>query len=103
MEWQLEETLEGTAITAVFQGDTVTGSAGCNIYTATFTLNGEQIAISDLTRAGMTCGEEVMVQEENYLAALVAAESYQIVGDRLEITSTVGSDEVILSFASAEP
>lgn len=62
----------GTSISAVFEGDTISGSAGCNQYTGTFTRNENEISIGELATTRMMCAEPegIMDQEDRYLAAL---------------------------------
>ena len=70
----------GTEITAYFGEDgQLTGSAGCNNYTATYEIDGDQIKIGPAATTRMACGEPegVMEQEAAYLAALEMASSYQ--------------------------
>lgn len=71
-------TTAGTTVTATFSGGKVTGNAGCNAYTATYTLAGDKVTIADLTVAGgatKTCDSPkgIMAQEATYLANLAGA------------------------------
>lgn len=70
--------MAGTTVTAAFAGGKVTGSAGCNDYTATYTLADDQVTIADLTVVGgakKTCDSPkgIMDQEAVYLANLTGA------------------------------
>ena len=69
-QWQ--QVIPGTEITAVFDGDTISGSAGCNDYTGTVTRNGDELSIGELATTRKMCAEPegIMDQEERYLAAL---------------------------------
>jgi heat shock protein HslJ len=80
--------LEGTTLTASFGDDgSLSGNAGCNGYTGTFSVDGDQITIGPLASTMKMCDEPagVMDQEAQYLAALQSAASYQIEGDVLEL------------------
>ncbi len=71
-------TATGTTVSAAFAGGTVTGSAGCNTYTGTYTLDGDQLTIGGLTVADgtkKTCDSPagIMDQEAVYLANLGGA------------------------------
>ncbi len=103
--WRLEsfgdpadpQTLEtGVGITAVFAADndagtegTLAGNAGCNNYTTTFTTDGSTLTVGPIASTARAClfGED---QEAAYLAALQTAQSYEIVGPRLIITTENG-------------
>ncbi len=68
----------GTTVTATFADGKITGSAGCNTYTATYTLDGDKLTIGGLTVADgtkQTCDspQEIMDQEALYLANLAGA------------------------------
>lgn len=94
----------GTEITAIFAEDgTLSGSAGCNNYTATFTVDGEQITITPVATTMMMCVEPegVMEQEAEFIAALGTAATYSIVGDQLELRTADGA--LVASFAAAAP
>lgn len=64
----------GSEITATFGDDgTLTGSAGCNTYAATYTASGKHISITRPTATGRTCDDAVMAQEASYLEHLPSA------------------------------
>lgn len=69
-EWQ--QVIPDTSITAVFEGDAISGSAGCNEYNGTVTRNGDDITIGELASTRKMCAEPegIMDQEERYLSAL---------------------------------
>ena len=76
----------GVTTTALFSVDgTVSGSAGCNQYSAGFTVQDGQISVTTPTSTMMAC-ETGMEQEYTYLTALENAETYSILGATLEIT-----------------
>jgi heat shock protein HslJ/PKD repeat protein len=83
-------------VTAIFvpgevagQG-TVSGTGGCNSYTGAYTVDGEQLTVGVLAATAQFCPASSEL-ETVYLAALQAAESYQVLGDRLEIASNQGA------------
>ena len=83
-----------TEITAVFGEDgTLSGSAGCNNYTAGYEADDENIKIGPAAVTMMMCPEPegVMEQEALYLAALEMANVYSIDGDRLQLRTSEGS------------
>ncbi len=75
----------GTVITAIFSSEgTVSGSSGCNTYVAGYVAKDGLMEVEQPISTMMFCTSG-MEQETAYLAALVAAESYQISGATLEI------------------
>lgn len=82
--------VEGTAITAEFAAETDTtgtvgGSATCNAYSTSYTLDGDQISFGPVAGTLMICpvGAD---QEEAFLAALATAQTFEIFGSTLQIT-----------------
>lgn len=76
----------GTEITAFFSEDgQISGSAGCNNYSATYEIDGEKITFGPAIATRMACSkpEGIMEQETVYLAALGMATSYRFENDRL--------------------
>jgi heat shock protein HslJ len=92
----------GTEMTATFGADgTITGSAGCNSYSAGYEAEGNSITIGLPISTMMACGEPegIMEQEQEYLAALGTAATYQITGDTLEMRTAEGSMAVTFEMA----
>lgn len=79
----------GTGITAQFTADgKVSGAAGCNQYSSTYTVSGSNISISSPVAATlMMCEPAVMEQEDAYLKALGEAKTYAVKGDKLTLSS----------------
>ena len=94
----LQAILEGSEITAIFDSaeGKVKGSAGCNNYFAGYEIKNNELSISDAGSTMMFCGEPkgVMDQEQQYLALLGGAESFQIQGSQLRILSS--GDQVLI-------
>jgi len=81
-----------TRITALFGEDgRLNGSAGCNNYMTSFTVDGETISIAPAATTRKMCAEDVMQQERDYLAALLMAETFSIQGDKLELRTADGA------------
>lgn len=84
----------GTEITAVFGEDgNLTGSAGCNNYTASYQVNGDAISIGPAATTRMFCAdpEGTMEQEGLYLSALQMAATYRVESDKLELRTADGA------------
>ncbi len=87
----LQTVLEGTEITALFDSaeGQVTGSAGANNYSGAYQISKNKLSIQEIAHTEMyrLDPEGIMEQEEQYLRALTAAESYEISVGKLQITS----------------
>jgi len=93
--------LAGTSITAVFGPEgSVSGSAGCNRYFASYTMTETSLSIGTAGSTKMACGTPgVMQQESTYLSLLSQAKTYTIKGDKLTLADAKGSP--ILSYAKS--
>ncbi len=91
---------EGTSLDATFGTDgSLAGSAGCNRYSAGFTVEGERIEIAPAATTRMACPPEVMEQESAFLAALGSVATWRIEGERLELRADGGALAVDLRAA----
>jgi heat shock protein HslJ len=90
----------GTTITAVFdENGSVTGSAGCNHYFASYSVTGNSISIGPAGSTKMYCNSPgVMQQESTYLASLSRAAAFTIAGNRLSLADADGT--ALLSFSA---
>jgi len=87
-EWAVVSVLENTEITAIFKRGKVSGSSGCNTYTGNYqTSSDSSITISNLQGGRLACEQPIMDQENNYLAALGTASSFQVQNDQLVINT----------------
>lgn len=85
----------GTSITASFGTDgQLSGSGGCNQYTATYTSADGTIVIGPVAGTRMACDPAVSDQETAYFAALDAATTYAIRGSTLELRDGSGAMQV---------
>jgi heat shock protein HslJ len=97
-------TMAGTDLTANFGADgLLSGSAGCNNYSASYQTDGDKIAIGPAvsTKKACTSPEGVMDQEAQYLAALATAATYRIDGSKLELRTAEGA--LAATFQQAMP
>lgn len=91
--------LPGTTITATFADDgTVSGSAGCNNYVASYESRVNTLTIGTLATTLMTCDSPtgIMNQEQLFLSDLQGASTYAISGDLLTIMDSDG--KTLLTF-----
>ena len=82
-----------TAITATFTEDgKLNGSAGCNTFMTSYTLDGANITIQPAATTRKMCpGEGIMEQEAQFLAALTTAATWSISGNELELRTADGA------------
>ncbi len=88
--------VNGTTITADFTVDTaaqagaISGSAGCNLYQATF---GADLGVQATLNAGQSCSQPtgVMEQETSYIQVLGRVYGYWLTGDQLILNSGLGT------------
>ena len=86
--------LPGTTITASFsEGETLTGSAGCNTYRSNFETNRGSIEIGSPSATEKACSTPagVMEQEAAYLAAIPTAVRYRVDGNSLALLDADGT------------
>ena len=86
----LKDVLTDTEITAEFVSSegAVRGSAGCNSYFGSYEMEDSQLSVpGPIAATEMYCMEPegAMEQEQEYLAVLQLAESYEIDGNELQI------------------
>jgi heat shock protein HslJ len=78
-------------------GGQVSGNSGCNTYSGGYEVNGDQLKVGPLASTMMACDKPagVMEQEQQYLAALQKAATYEIAGDTLTIRDASGATQVM--------
>jgi heat shock protein HslJ len=93
--------IQTTNVTALFGSDrSITGSAGCNSYTGTYTTSGSNgISVGPLATTRMYCGDPgVMDQETAYLALLQTVVSYEVTEDgMLNLMNSTGTPVLVYS------
>jgi heat shock protein HslJ len=86
--------IENTALTIEF-GDNgrVTGSAGCNRFTGTYTVSGSDVTVSGVAATRKMCvtPEKVMEQEAAFLKSLTMGTRSRIDGAKLELRTAEGA------------
>ena len=94
----------GTELTAMFADDgSLTGSAGCNSYTTSYTADAGDIEIEPAASTKKLCPEPagIMEQEAAYLAALGAAATYGFNGPTMGVSDSEGKK--LVTFTRAQP
>ncbi len=93
----VQSVVVGNEITALFSEDgSISGSAGCNNYSGTYEVDGENISFGPLVANERFCEEPegTMEQEQEYLAALQTVATWNIDGDLLDLRTAEGSRAV---------
>jgi heat shock protein HslJ len=111
-DWQLRSYVDGTgilvpalsdpAVTVRFGKDgSVSGSAGCNRYAATYTTKDYTINITNLAGSAMYCPEPgVMAQEEAYLTDLTSTTDFRLSDSELKMFSKTGKPLLVFAARS---
>jgi heat shock protein HslJ len=93
----------GTGISALFtSNDRVSGSAGCNQYTGSYTVSGSNITFSSLASTMMMCDQAVMLQETAYLKALGETKTYTVKDSQLSLFDASGSTLAVYNAQSQD-
>lgn len=96
--------LPGTQVTASFGADgSVAGSAGCNTYRGSYTLDGNSLSVGPLATSRMACAPPIMEQESQFLEALQATATFAFVSGQLWLRDANGSTQVIFAPPPALP
>jgi heat shock protein HslJ len=82
--------------TLYFGKDGISGSAGCNSYFGSYSLDGEKITFSQIGSTMMYC-EEAMEQETAFLNALQAAAGYRVDDGKLELVDSGGKTLITMA------
>jgi len=92
---------DGTTVTALFSTDgKVTGSGGCNQYSARYLVRDTLMIVSEITTTKMNCPENgVMIQESRYYSLLENTAALRVRDRVLTLYDTAG--EPLLVFAAA--
>ena len=91
----------GTNITAVFNEDgTLSGNAGCNNYTTSYQIDGDNITIGSAATTRMLCPEPegIMEQEQEYFRALATVYTFNISDNQLRLQNGFG--DVVLQYTA---
>jgi heat shock protein HslJ len=75
----------GSRITLTFSNGMVSGTAGCNTFRAAYSTEGSRITIQPAVTTRKACGDEVMAQERQFLAALQSSVTFRVEGGTLDM------------------
>ncbi len=101
--WRVDE-IDGRRVqdpgapTLSFDGaQRVSGSSGCNRYTASLTAAGSGLRAGEVAMTRVACSPAVMELESRFVTALAAVRSYRLAGDALELVDESGRLRLRLS------
>jgi heat shock protein HslJ len=82
----LQSPVQGSTLTATFDGTQISGDSGCNTFSGTYTTSGATIAIGTLASTTRACADPAVdTQEQQYLTALSLAKTFAVAGNRLDL------------------
>ena len=95
--WSLYPVIPRSAITLQFLTGQLAGFSGCNTYSGSYTATQNedgtyQVEVMDLLTTKLSCADELMEQEANYIAALGAVTAAQIEGNIMTLS---GADSLL--------
>jgi heat shock protein HslJ len=92
--------LGDVSVTATFEAGTVSGSSGCNTYTAPYEVDGSGLSFAEeISATMMACGDAETAVETAFLGLLPRLASYSIDGDTLTLSDDDGT--AALEFTAA--
>ncbi len=98
---QLHAVPDSVEATAIFAEGAVSGSGGCNRYTAGYTVNDGKLTIGMAASTMMACPEPQTAVEQPFLAALAATMAYKIEDGQLSLLDAGG--QKIATFKAQQP
>ena len=108
--WRLTEYLgpDGSAVpvpeaisaSATFADGTVSGNAGCNDYTGSYTVDGDKLTFGPLAATKKACGPAESAVETAFLTVMDKVATYSVSGDTLELKTADG--KVGLKFTATQ-
>lgn len=98
--WALQNAMPDARITANFSEGRITGSAGCNTYEGTYSTTGSSISFGPLSISNQTCAPAILDQENLFLARLQVANQYEISGNELRLSGSMGDESFRLTFVA---
>jgi heat shock protein HslJ len=82
--------------TAEFTADTMSGRAGCNTFTAGYTLDGDNFTLTGISSTMMACEGPVATVETAYLQALAVLDKAALLDDgRLQLWDVQGKTTLV--------
>jgi heat shock protein HslJ len=80
-----------TGVSAEFDGTTISGTAGCNTYHASYEASGSDISFGPIAATQKICPEDEQSTEDRYLQLLAEIGSYEVSGRAMSMNETDGT------------
>ena len=80
-----------TGVSAQFDGSTVSGSAGCNSYNASYEATGSDISFGPIASTKKICPEDEQSTEDRYLQLLAEIASFEVSGRSMSMNDQDGT------------
>jgi heat shock protein HslJ len=78
-------------VSASFDGSTISGTAGCNTYHASYEADGSDISFGPIAGTQKLCPEPERSTEDRYLQLLAEIGSYEVSGRSMSMNETDGT------------
>ena len=78
-------------VSAEFDGKTISGSAGCNTYNASYEASGSTISFGPIAGTKKLCPEAEQSTEDRYLQLLAGVGSFEVTGRSMSMNDTDGT------------
>jgi len=78
-------------VSASFDGTTISGTAGCNTYNASYEASGSDISFGPIAGTQKLCPEPEQSTEDRYLQLLAEIGSYEVSGRAMSMNDTDGT------------
>ena len=90
--------VSGTQLTAIFGADgRINGDTGCNMYSGPYSIAGSSITVGPLITTRRAClSDAANAQEQQFLNALQASTTYELMGSRLTLRDDGGATQVTM-------
>jgi heat shock protein HslJ len=98
------EDISSSRITINFNAvGTLAGFGGCNNYSGSYTVSGQQLTIAEnLVSTMMACEQAVMTREQLYLRLLVSVNAYALKDGKLELTYSDGGNAMTFTSGAGQ-
>jgi heat shock protein HslJ len=83
---------EGVALSALFDAGSLSGSAGCNRFTASYTVDASAMSIGTIATTQIACPPPLDVVEQAYLAALGKVAAWTVDAGALVLSDSGGAE-----------
>jgi heat shock protein HslJ len=84
-----------TIATAVFSDGLVSGSTGCNLYQAPYSLDADAITFGDLAQTGFACDPNYVGQGDAFIQAIRVSTRFILTTEGLELADASGATQVL--------